>query len=410
MESNKNIYDRLADEALRITADIIAAFGPRISGTEGNRSARAALGALLGERCSSVREEPFTIYPDSLFAIGKVFATVYLAGAVSLLADFKAGLFIGLFAMAAGAVFFVAQFILYLDTFDRLFKPAQASNIIGTIEPRLSATRQVLIVGHYDSAPVYPFYERAPLLFPIRLILPILFYGFCLAASAIGVLTPFSGGAGAAIPAWAKWVSALGLIFALPMFCYMSKRGSPGAGDDLIACAIGIKLAELFRDPECALERTRVVVLLTDGEEVGQKGAAAFVEENGVALHATDTTVINLDGIYGYEDLVLLRRDRNGFTELSADLAGDIQGAAAAFGHDIPIASIPFLGGGTDAGQFARKGLRTACIIAQPIEAFSREIINHTMKDMPDRISSKAVGAVIEIVGEYIKALDRARD
>jgi hypothetical protein len=390
MESDKKNYGRLADEALGITADVIGSFGPRVSGSEGNRNARAALGALLGEPCSEIREEPFTIHPGSLFAIGKIFAAVYLVGAASLLANSAAGFFIGLFVMTAGAVFFVAQFILYLDTFDRLFKAAQASNIVGTIEPRLQATRQVLIVGHYDSAPIFPFYERVPLLYPIRLFVPILLYLLCFAASAVGVLSLFPGGVAGAMPVWVKCVAALGLVFALPMFGYMSRRGSPGAGDDLIACAIGIKNAELFSDPENELEHTRIIVLMTDGEEVGQKGAASFVKKNAVTLHATDTAVINLDSIYDYEDLVLLRRDRNGFTELSADLANDIQRTAAAAGHEIPLASIPFLGGGTDAGQFARAGLRTACIIGQPIEAFSKEIIFHTTKDLPDRISKKA--------------------
>lgn len=177
----------------------------------------------------------------------------------------------------------------------------------------------------------------------------------------------------------------------------------------MIACAIGMKIAELFRDPGCALERTRIIVLLTDGEEVGQKGAASFVENNAAMPNAMGTVIINVDSIYDYENLALLARDRNGFTALSDELASEIRKTAVGLGHDIPIVSIPFLGGGTDAGQFARAGLRTACIIGQPIKAFSKEIIFHTMKDMPERISRKAVGAVIEIVGEYIKDLDKAR-
>jgi len=31
------------------------------------------------------------------------------------------------------------------------------------------------------------------------------------------------------------------------MFGYISNRESPGAGDNLIGCAIGIKLAEIFK-------------------------------------------------------------------------------------------------------------------------------------------------------------------
>jgi len=36
-----------------------------------------------------------------------------------------------------------------------------------------------------------------------------------------------------------------------------------------------------------------------------------------------------------------------------------------------------------------------------------KEIIFHTMKDMPDRISIKAVSTVIEVVSEYIVKIDK---
>jgi hypothetical protein len=42
-----------------------------------------------------------------------------------------------------------------------------------------------------------------------------------------------------------------------------------------------------------------------------------------------------------------------------------------------------------------------------PTGAIRREIVFHTMKDLPDRISTEAVSAVLEIVGEYISELDR---
>jgi aminopeptidase YwaD len=400
-------YDRLAEDALRITSEVIGAHGPRVSGSEGNRKARAALAAMLGKSCDTVREEPFTIRPASLFSIGKIFAAAYLAGAASLLSGKALVLGFGFLAMVFGTVFFAAQFILFLDTFDCLFKGADAANIIGTIEPKSPATRQVVVVGHHDSAPIYPFHERAPLLFPIRLFVPVALYLFCLAALAFGLGSALSGGA--ATPVWEKWTAALGLAFVLPLYGYMSKRGSPGAGDDLIACAIGLELAGLFRGPGQDLERTRVVVVLTDGEEVGQKGAAFFAKNDEALLRSMDTTVIVLDSIYDYEHLAILGRDRNGISPLSASLASDIKRTAAGLGHELPLASIPFMGGGTDGGQFARRGIRTASIIGQPIKAFSREILFHTAKDLPDRISAEAVSAVIEIVGEYIRARDGAQ-
>jgi aminopeptidase YwaD len=404
MESAQSLYDKLAEDALRITADLIDAHGPRVSGTAGNRSACAALKSMLGERCDSAREEPFWIRPGSLFAIGKIFAILYLVGLVALLTGRPLYFGFGLFAMTLGLAYFSTHFLLYLGAFDFLLKKAQASNIVGTIDPKSRAERQVIVVGHHDSAPIYPFYESLSLIYSLRLFAAILSYLFCLAVLALDLYASITGSG--ALPPWTRYLAIAGCAFAIPMFAYMSKRGSPGAGDNLIACAIGLKIAELYRCPEARLESTRLVILLTDGEEVGQKGAASFVKDNAALLSSADTSIVNLDSIYSYEDLVLLKRDRNGFTKLSTELATDIEKVALGLGLGISIAAIPFLGGGTDGAQFARKGYRTASIIAQPIKVFSKEILFHTMKDMPDRISKKAVGAVIELVAEYIKAID----
>jgi Zn-dependent M28 family amino/carboxypeptidase len=190
------------------------------------------------------------------------------------------------------------------------------------------------------------------------------------------------------------------------MFGYISNRESPGAGDNLIGCAIGIKLAEIFQNPDNVLQNTRIIVLLTDGEEVGQKGAKFFIKNNQDLLKKTKTIVINIDSIYEYEDIAVVRRNRNGFTRLSSDLLIDIKTVAIDLGHAFKTISIPFGGGGTDGGQFARDKIKTINIIGTPTSAFRKEIIFHSMKDSPDKISKKAVSAVIKVVSEYLKKID----
>jgi hypothetical protein len=101
-----------------------------------------------------------------------------------------------------------------------------------------------------------------------------------------------------------------------------------------------------------------------------------------------------------------VRRDRNGFTRLSGDLLKDIKTVALNLGHELKTISIPFGGGGTDAGQFARDKNKTISIIGTPTNVFRKEIIFHTMKDCPDKISKKAVSTVIEAVSEYIRKFD----
>jgi hypothetical protein len=401
MQGMKNVFDDHAQAALRLTAEIIDAHGPRVSGTEGGYGASAELEARLGKYCHSMKRESFWIHPDSLFAIGKILALVYLIGIIAVFIESKVSMGIGLVCMAIGALYFIAQFLLYLDAFDRFFKKVVGNNIVGVIEPQAAVKRQVVIVGHHDSSYVYPFYEKAPLLFPLRLFVPILLYLLCLAALFIGFCIPAGG-----MPPWPLWLKyalSLGLVFVAPMYGFISKRKSPGAGDNLIGCAIGIRLAEIFHGAENSLQNTRIVVLLTDGEEVGQKGAKFFIKNNRELLASAKTLVINIDSIYEYENISIVKRDRNGFTGLSKSLVNGIQATAMELGHTFAAISIPFGGGGTDGGQFARQNIETASIIGMPVNILRKEIVYHTMKDRPDKISKRAVSAVIEVVSGYIK-------
>jgi aminopeptidase YwaD len=402
----KKTYDEYAEAAWQMTADIIDKHGPRVSGTEGCYNACTELEAILAKYCRSIKRESFWIHPASLFAIGKIFSVIYLIGIVAVLIGSRISMCIGLICMAVGMIYFIMQFILFADTFDGLFKKVAGNNIIGIIEPQAAVKQQVVIVSHHDSSYVYPFYEKVPLLYPIRLFIPILFFILCLSVLFIGFCFYVPRSSMPLFPIWIKYILCLGIIFVAPMYGFISKKQSPGAGDNLIGCAIGIKLAEIFQNDKNVLRNTRIVVLLTDGEEVGQKGAKFFIKNNRELLETTKTIVINIDSIYEYGNIALVKRDRNGFTGLSKDLANDIRIVAMEFGHAFKTISIPFGGGGTDGGQFARQKIKTVSIIGMPTNMFRKEIIFHTMKDRPDKISKKAVSAVIEVASEFIKKIE----
>jgi aminopeptidase YwaD len=406
----KTTYDEAAASALRLTAGIIERRGPRLCGTKGCRDAAAELEGLLEEACGEARREAFPVHPGSLFSIGKVFSLSYAIGLVFLFLGSDLGsailLCAGALAMLFGAFFCASQFVLYLDLFDPLFKKVEGSNVVGSLEPSGPVTRQVIVVAHLDSAPVYSFHEKHAAVYPLRLFLPIALFILGLLALSSAALSASIEGRPPALPAWITYALVLGLAFVAPMYSFMSGRSAPGAGDDLIGCAIGIEIARLFRNGAARLESTRIVILLADGEEAGQKGSKHYVSENYESLTRVDTTAINIDNVYDYEDLGIIERDRNGFTPLSGELARELQSMAAELGHEARLISIPLGGGGTDAAQFARRGIRSAGIMADSTKAVRKEIVFHTMADMPDRIQAEAVGAVIEILCEYVARED----
>lgn len=288
----KENYTKYAVSAIKLTAEIIEKYGPRVSGTKGNLSACSDLETILGKYCTSTKRESFGIHPDSLFAIGKIFTIIYLIGLIAIMINNKISIGIGLLSIVTGTIYFITQFILYLDTFDGLFKKVAGTNIIGIVEPKSAVDQQVIIVSHHDSSSVYPFYENAPLLFTLRLFIPVLLFLICLLVLITNFCFSILSMGIQSIPVWIKYILLFGVIPVLPMFGYISKRGSPGAGDNLIGCAIGITLAEMFQNPESVLQNSRIIVLLTDGEEVGQKGAKYFIKNNQDLLKKTKTMMV----------------------------------------------------------------------------------------------------------------------
>lgn len=401
-DSAKGDASEHAESAIGLAAEIVGRFGPRISGTESNRAARGDLLARLGEVCHEARREGFTIHPGSLFSIGKIFALSYLAGVVAAFLDGAAASALGLAIMALCSAYFVSQFILYEDAFDPLFAKAEGENIVGFVEPTGRVERQVVLVGHHDSAPICPFHERAAIVYPIRLFLPVALYASCVCALAVRLAGLASGGV-APMPDWTRWLLGLGLAAVAPMYGFMSRRGSPGAADDMIGCGIALQIARALRGQ---LGSTRLIVLFADGEEVGQKGSRAFIRGNLDGLRGLPTSVLNFDTIIGDRDLTILSRDRNGLAPLSPTMVHDLSAAASDLGIAVAVKPMPFFGGGTDAGQFARAGIEAASVVGIPMSAVRREIIFHSSKDTPDRISPTAVAAVIGLALEYLRRVD----
>lgn len=394
-----DVYDNAAVKAIKLVKDLITKFGPRVSGTKSNYAAVDELEGIVKKTCTSTRRERFDLYPESLFSIGKVFSIQYIIGLLAVLSNNSVLMCIGTVCMLLGIVFCISQFILYSDTFDRLFRKVDGNNIVWYLEPQNEVKEQIILVGHHDSSYIYSFHEKFPLLFPIRLFVPIIMFLFEFLVLLVTLVLGFTVG----IPIWIKITISIGLVFAIPMYWYISKKPRPGAGDNLIGCTIGISVVELLKEQ---LKHTRLVLLLTDGEEIGQKGARHFVNTNIEELKAIKTSVINIDSIYDKNDITILRSDRNGFSKLSSTLSESLKNIAVVRGHNPKIRPMPFGGGGTDGGQFARKGIDTTSIIGMPTNLIRKEILIHTTKDLPDRINVDAVSLVIEVVSEYIKTND----
>ena len=116
-----------------------------------------------------------------------------------------------------------------------------------------------------------------------------------------------------------------GFIFIIPLYFYHSKDGTPGAGDNLLSSVMCIKIPEIIKQINGPLKNTRLVLLSTDGEEIGQKGSQAFIKHYKNEIKKFKTYVFNMDSIYKSEDLAFLKSELNGTIKLSKSLLKEVK-------------------------------------------------------------------------------------
>jgi hypothetical protein len=189
------------------------------------------------------------------------------------------------------------------------FLPAgEGANVVARIPAAGLAERMVVFVAHHDAARTGLLWRlprtTKPLGLGAQLALSLVALG-CLAGSRI------ARAAGAAV---------LGALTLLGVDVARS-RIVPGANDNATGVGALLALTAAFaRDP---LERTDVIAVFTDCEEVGLGGIEAWLEAHGDSLDLAGTLVVSLDTL-GSGEPALVKRDG----ALSATYASENHGWA----------------------------------------------------------------------------------
>jgi hypothetical protein len=399
---------RLARAALEMTQGILDRHRYRVAGTVECRQAAHEIAEALQTSCDNCQEESFTLHPKALWYLGRVIAVIYLLSTVFVTLG---GYFTyaGCLLCLIGFLYGLSQYVFYWKLFDPLFKSADGCNVVGTLEPTGTVEQQVVLVGHHDSPYVFSFLERFQRIAYIRFLLGMASFIWICVYSVLLSIRQLSFKQLHSAGGTPLWITVVGLLFALQLFFMMSKRKSPGAGDNLNSTSMNAGIAGYFRGERTAgapLRHTRLIVLSTDGEEIGQRGAMEYVRRHYAELHVTPSYVLNIDSVYYYKDLAVLTRDRNCTCGLSKEMVFDIQEVAAASGLRVKTMPIPFGGGGTDATPFAAAGIKTTAMIAQPTGLLSNDHLYHTSRDMVENIDLEVVRAIMEIAIGYVRKVD----
>jgi len=396
-------------ETLGFTAQVVDKCGARLTGSESCKKAAGIIMDEMNKYCDSVRIENFDIHPKAFLGFFKVVVIIYILSSFLLYFDY---IVISAIGYLLGTLIVLGESMFYWEILEPFYKKMNGYNVIGTIEPTGELKQQIILSGHHDSAHEFRFLAHHQKLYAFRIMMAMMTMFTVLVLSWIWVYYRFKIGVDPVFITYMRYGVFAGLIFVAPMYFFISQKGTPGAGDNMIATAIVIKIAELFKKAgeknRHILKNTRLVILSFDAEEAGLRGARAFAKQHKGELLTIPTYNFNIDSIYNLRELQFLTTDINSIVRLSKKMAVECKEIAKKLGYRTRLFAITPGGGATDAAEFAKIGVESTSLIGMPTNLIRDGMVYHTLKDKVEYIEPAAVEATLKIALAYImkKELD----
>ena len=399
----KNI-DTLVESAMNFTQHVTSTWDSRLVGSVACTESADYIKEKLKSFCGQVSHQEFEANPGSFLGYIRINIALYILGLIAL---FIHQILLSVVLSTLAVIITVFQFFFYWKFVDFLFNRKTGKNVFGSIEPSEEAKQHIIISAHHDSAHIFNFLEKNPLTFDVKvrqgllsMILMFVVAWILFFLNAFDILHK---------PIYWTLTIVLTLlsVFVIRLwFFYDAKRGTPGAGDNMICVAIALEIGKFFATVQ-KLKHTKVTIASWDGEECGLRGARAYCEQYQNQLLSQKTYNFNLECMYDHTEMNFLTSDLNNFVKLSEDMANEGVRIAEELKYPLKTKPFPLLAGGTDAAEFAKIGIEATTLSAMSWTNRTKESAYHTTRDTIDAVDKEAVKRSIEIGINYVLWKDK---
>lgn len=270
------------------------------------------------------------------------------------------------------------------------FLPAgEGTNVVARVPAAGAPERTVVFVAHHDAQRTGLFWRlpraKSPFALPWQIALAAIALGSLIGSRLLRLM----GGV----------ASAASTLLALDI---ARSRVVPGANDNASGVAALVALTAAFaRDP---LERTDVVAIFSDCEEVGLGGIAAWLDAHGAELQPASTLVVSLDTLGSGEPAVVSRDGA-----VTAVFSSDTQDWAdrGALRAAVPPPRRVDLIASTDAIVAHHAGLRALSLVSVDADGtLGRHY--HQPSDTPDNVDHESVEHCTRLAAGVARVWDSA--
>ncbi|HZJ88613.1 MAG TPA: M28 family peptidase [Sphaerochaeta sp.] len=390
---------RLASLALSLTAELVEQLGPRPSGSEASQLTAEVLAEHFTPFCdeTEVTSTPisYTFHTLPLRMLVILYPVLLL-----LLLGNLAPVSLALFLLFGAWVYYTRYS--YRTLARPLEKQGEGANVHGVINPAGEVEHTLIFSAHHDSAPLYRYQRLHRAAYLKKVGLPIVLFSLVGLLSIVQLVTARTFGFGVLL-----LLLLLLTPLVVPLWNFYDTKVSPGAGDNLNSASMLVQLARYWRwkrERGEPLQRTRLIFVSFDGEELGLQGSRHWYSEHTELTEKA--VVLNFDAIYYADSLTFLERDANATLSLDTELARRCVAISHAMGYPAISESIPRLGGASDAASASRAGLSATTLTAVGWGEGTKASVWHTEKDTVDAIEEQAVERSLSVAIRLAEEID----
>lgn len=354
MEINKDVQKSVVDYSMDTIKHICTNLPPRESGSAGERMAQEHLAKDINDNkwADKTIFEEFKVAPRAFMGFSKIIPLLLLIGIFFFVLRVT---WAPLAMCSLSLIIFIAQFGLYKQFLDPLYKASTSSNLLVIKNSTSQAKKRIIFSGHSDAAYEWTMFQHfGKVVFIGGIILALVGVIVTLIISIISLSTSFR---------WWQFFTMLAFIPGYVALFFFSnyQRVVPGANDNLTGSLAAVSVLKYMKEANLKFEDTEVMALITGSEEAGLRGAKAFAKAHKNDFKDIPTMFIGLETFRDIGHMANYVRDLSGTVKHHPEAIELIDKAAiATFGKTLPHTSVYL--GASDAAAITQAGIRAGAI------------------------------------------------
>jgi len=412
------IDESYSDYMYNFVDTICNKFGPRYSCSNAEREANLWIKEELDKFCDKTFVDDFETKP-ALYPQGLIKITGFLAGISIIFMPLRYPFpILSAIFIILGLIVLYSELVRMKGWIGFLFSNKMSSNVFGIIKPTKEVKFRIIFEGHTDSAKVMNIasYKRKK-----RQIIAFIGLSFLFYTIIFSILKFFAQIFDESSIIFAEWwllswtiidyLYFIPLILIYPFFIlvlrgFLGKTVVLGANDNLSSSAVAVAIGKYLS--ENRPENIEIWIGSQGSEEVGDRGAEAFVEKYGGLGLLDNSYAIVLECCGAGDEILLVEKDMHAAV-YNKEINDKIKKAHELVKRENPnILSLKtgrLIIGACDACRYIHKGYKASAFMG--VELGKNKAVNwHSRQDIPENLDTKILMDFLKISIQIVELID----